>query len=460
MKFSSLVGHITELLELIQKISNTAEQSDSATRRPPTPADRIVAEFFRSRKYLGSHDRRFIAQAVYGIIRFRRRIDRLIQQFLAEHPSIPQSSSARVHNLLRFVTLAVAVEEIDPAQIQNIVQERWLAIEPGVDLHDVIYWMVQNKSLNFQQGDDIQQLADWYSFEEWMVKEWVDQFGLDEAEDLLHAMNGEAPTVLRVNTLKTSVEACRVRLMEEGIETTPAPHSPTGLISKKRFNTQASKSFQDGWYEVQDEGSQIICYIVEPQPGQFVIDACAGAGGKTLMLAQLMQNKGEILVFDTEPRRLRELAKRSVRAAVDIIVIQQPGRFHPGDLLGKADRVLVDAPCSGVGTIRRNPSLKWSIMPESVDAYAEHQTDILETNASYVKRGGRLTYATCSLFRKENERVVEAFLGRHSEFKPAVPLSVLAKLGLESNTDATFVKLLPHRHGTDGFFVAVLERKG
>jgi 16S rRNA (cytosine967-C5)-methyltransferase len=460
MKFSSLVGHIVELLELIQKSFNTTEQNDRAMPRPAPPADRIVAEFFRSRKYLGSHDRRFIAHTVYGIIRFRRRIDVLIDQYLAEHPSVTQSNSQRARYLLQFIAYAVAVEEIDPQQIQTGMQERWLVVEPVIPLGEVVYWMAQNKSLRFHQGDDLHQLADWYSFEEWMVKEWVDRFGLSEAEDLLHALNGEAPIVLRVNTRKTSVEACRERLNEEGIETTPARYAPCGLIAKKRFNAQSSRAFQDGWYEIQDEGSQIICYLVEPQPGQFVVDACAGAGGKTLLLGEIMQNKGEIAAFDSDLRRLRELEKRRARAGIDIIVTQQPDRLHPGDLLGKADRVLVDAPCTGIGTVRRNPSLKWTIKPAMVESYAHRQANILETSASYVRPGGRLVYATCSLFQKENEDVVEQFLERRTEFQPAVPRAILTNLGIEIKTAESFVTLFPHRHGTDGFFVAVLEKKG
>lgn len=456
MKPSSLIGHITELLELIH---NNSEQRDDAGQAA-RPADRITAEFFRSRKYLGSHDRRVIAQTVYGIVRFRGRIDALIRHYLAECPALAQVSSGHAQHLLQFIAYTAAVEEINPQQIVDIVEERWRTAAPDIAPGDVVYWMVQNKSLNFLKGNDYHQLASWYSFEEWMVREWVEQFGLDEAEDLLHALNGEAPIVLRVNAMKTSRASCQDRLKEEGIETTPTLHSPTGLVSAKRFNAQASGAFRDGWYEIQDEGSQMICYLVEPQPGQFVIDACAGAGGKTLMLGQLMQNKGEILAFDKEQKRLRELDKRRSRAGIDIIMTHQPDGLHPGNLLGKADRVLIDAPCTGVGTLRRNPSLKWSVTAAMVESYAQTQSDILETHASYVKREGRLIYATCSLFRNENEHVIEKFLNHHPEFEPALPLSVLTTLQITAPGTEPFIKLLPHRHGTDGFFVAVLERKG
>jgi 16S rRNA (cytosine967-C5)-methyltransferase len=445
MKLSSLLGHIVELLE--------------HTERNNQPTDHTVAEFFRSRKYLGSHDRRFIAQTVYGMIRFRRRLNALLGQYFKEHPPLKQPSSSPAAQYLQFIAYSSAVEEIDPKQIIELLEERRAIFIAEIELSHIVYWMVQNKSLNFVQGDDVRQLADWYSFEEWMVSECVAQFGQEEAEDLLHALNSEAPISLRVNTLKTDVERCRKRLHEEGVETTNTRYSPTGLVAEKRFNTQASAAYKEGWFEIQDEGSQIICQLTEPKAGEFVIDACAGAGGKTLNMAELMQNTGEIIAFDAEPKRLKELEKRAARSGVSIIVTRRVGTMHPGDLLGKADVVLVDAPCSGVGTIRRNPSLKWSVTPTLVDNFARQQAELLDTNASYVKRGGRLVYATCSLLQKENEDVVGKFLERHSDFEPVSPTHTLVKLGIEPPPDTRFVKLVPHLHGTDGFFVAVLARK-
>jgi len=439
MNFSSLAGHIVELTESYESTNQ--------------PADHAVARFLKPRTYIGSHDRRFITQTFYGMVRHRRRLSVLLRQYAREHSDL--SEEVLQNPLCRLIAHSVAVEEFDPGEIVNRLNERWQT--PGVRLEDIAFWLARNKSLSFLQGDDIVQLADWYSFEEWMVKEWVEQFGQDEAEDLLHALNAEAPTTLRVNTLKTTVEQCQARLKAEGVETTRTRLAPNGLISTKRFNSEASRTFREGWFEVQDEGSQIVCLLAQPRPGFFVIDACAGAGGKSLMMAEMMNNEGEILAFDIERGRLRELEKRAQRNGITIMAPGRTGEIHPGNLLGKADVVLVDAPCSGVGTIRRNPAFKWTVTPAHVERYARQQFEILDSNASYVRRGGKLVYATCSLIRQENENVAEAFLNQHTEFQPAPPAYVLAQLPMEA---APYQKLLPHRHGTDGFFVAVLERKG
>lgn len=444
MNFPSLVGHITELAGLVE----TNNQ----------PADRIVGNFLSTRKYLGSHDRRFISDFSYGLIRHRKRLKVLVSQYLGEHPSPALSRQGEL--LARFIAYSAAVEEIDPQTITTSLQEQWLKLVPDIGIGEFTGWLVRNKSLEFLPGSDTDQLAHWYSFEEWMVRKWVDQFGQDEAEDLLHALNAEAPVTLRVNRLKTSVEECRERLRKEGIETIGTRHAPAGLAAAKRFNAHASRAFKEGLFDLQDEGSQIVCSLTEAEQGMFVIDACAGAGGKALTIAMLMNNQGEILAFDIDRDRLAELERRARQSGVEIIVTQRTGQVHPGDLLGKASVVLVDAPCSGSGTIRRNPWLKWSITEPLLEEYAGKQYGILDSNASFVKRGGRLVYATCSLFREENEEVVEKFLSNHPEFQSQAPANLLTRLGLDQNGSSPYVKLLPHKHSTDGFFVAVLERKG
>lgn len=452
MKISSLVGHIVELAQLIEKNIQ--------------PTDRIVSEFLRARKYLGSSDRRFISQATYGLVRFRKKIETLLEQFVKEHPFASDILSSGAKFLAHYVAYAVAVEEASPEQIVSSLGSRWNTFFPNidppngrVDLLQFTDWLVGNKSLDFLAGDDVQQLAGWYSFQEWMVREWLEQFGTDETESMLNALNEEAGVILRVNTLKTTIEECQTRLRTEGINTEQTKFSPMGLLSAKRFNSQASSAFKEGLFEVQDEGSQIVCLLAQPQPGSFVIDACAGTGGKTLIIADLMKNEGEILALDVEPKRLRELERRATRSGARIITAK-PSSSIQGDIIaGRADLVLVDAPCSGIGTIRRNPALKWNVTESLVNHYTEIQSKILNEHAAFVKRGGKLVYATCSLFRKENEEIVQNFLALHPEFFPVVPTTILTQLGIESKENSPYVKLLPHKHRTDGFFVAVLEGK-
>ena len=442
MNISSLVGHIVELANLVE---NNAQ-----------PADRIVGEFFRSRKYLGARDRRFISQVVYGLVRFQTRLEALVEQFRKEN--LPTTLSQGQKLLLRYVAYAISIEKANPEDITASLAGRWKTVFPDVDLRPLTGWLSDNASLDFLAGDDIQQLAVWYSFQEWMVREWVGQLGQDETEELLNALNSEAPVFLRVNTLKTNTEECRNRLGSEGIQAERSAYSPVGLVSAKRFNVQSCRSFKEGLFEVQDEGSQIVCLLAGPRPDSFVIDACAGAGGKSLMLAGLMENRGKILALDTEPKRLRELETRARRSGTTIIAAHS--RAESGDLKDTADLVLVDAPCSGVGTIRRNPWMKWSVTESLVDHYAQLQSRILEEYSFCVKPGGRLVYSTCSLFRKENEQVIEAFLPKHPEFVPAVPMTILSLPGIEGEKNSHEVKLLPHKYGTDGFFIAVLQKKG
>jgi 16S rRNA (cytosine967-C5)-methyltransferase len=208
---------------------------------------------------------------------------------------------------------------------------------------------------------------------------------------------------------------------------------------------------------MQDEGSQLISLIASPKSGDVVIDACAGAGGKTLHLAELMKNEGEIVAIDIERKRLEELQSRANRAGITIIRTMLRNEVLPENFFSKADLVLVDAPCSGTGTIRRNPALKWSVNESLVKHYAEQQMNILEENSRYVKQGGKLVYATCSLMRQENEEIVEAFLEKHNYFTLRTPKEEWIKYHLSFSPNA--IALLPHRHQTDGFFVVILNRR-
>ena len=234
--------------------------------------------------------------------------------------------------------------------------------------------------------------------------------------------------------------------------------SPAGLVLQKRFHNLSSNSFLEGWYEIQDEGSQLVSQIADPHTGEIVIDACAGAGGKSLHMAQLMKNEGEIIAIDVDKYRLTELEKRAKRAGVSIIKTKLNKNLRAEEFHRKADLVLVDAPCSGVGTIRRSPWMKWGITEPLVGQYAEKQKNILSFNSQFVKPGGKLVYATCSLFRKENDEVVNHFLNSFPDFRLVHPGEDLAKFGLYLNSST--ITMYSHRSNTDGFFVAVMKRDG
>jgi 16S rRNA (cytosine967-C5)-methyltransferase len=258
--------------------------------------------------------------------------------------------------------------------------------------------------------------------------------------------------------LKNTREELLATLRAEGSRVEPTRLSPWGVIFTGRTNVFALRAFKAGLFEVQDEGSQLIALACEARPGQVVVDACAGAGGKTLALASEMHNKGRLVACDRDGRRLDELRPRARRNGVhnwEARAVPESSDARIADLAGQADVVLVDAPCSGLGALRRNPDARWRLDESEVDSFPPRQKQILERYARLVKPEGRLVYATCSINRRENQDVRAAFLDAHPEFEPAQALP--ASLGLGNAADQ---QLLPHRHGTDGFYIAVMHKSG
>ncbi len=425
MKLSSLIGHVTELSQEIN--------------RSDRPADRIIDYFFRERKYLGSKDRRFISETIYGMLRHRTRIDWGIA-----------SSGVSASPLFQCLTYLVLDHKMSIQQIAsevNVTEEELAAVEQHVNAVPVM-----------KTGREA--MAVQYSFQEWMLEEWERTVGTDQLASLCGILNTQAPMTMRVNTLKISRDECRRRLADEGVETETTELSPFGLNLKRRINLFQLQSFKDGLFEVQDEGSQLLALLVDPKPKSKVIDACAGAGGKALALAAIMENRGEIFALDVHSFRLDELQKRVRRSGVDTIrttVIRENETIE--QFVGFADYVLVDAPCTGTGTIRRNPGMKWTVSQTMVAELCVKQSSILELNSAYVKSGGRLVYATCSLIRRENQDVVEQFLTAHPEFELVEPSAVLARYDLSHIARGKYFQLMPHQNNTDGFFAAVMKRK-
>ena len=299
-----------------------------------------------------------------------------------------------------------------------------------------------------------------FSFPDWMVQKLIAQYGESEVERICASLNEQAPLSLRVNTLKTTIEQCQAELSKQGIETTKTLLSPFGLNLSKRINVFSLPVFRDGWFEVQDEGSQLLPFLIDPKPNIKLLDLCAGAGGKTLEFAALMKNRGEIFATDINRYRLEELRKRTKRAGAQNVRVQEIQAIE--DLDGQYSRffdvVFVDVPCSGLGTIRRNPGMKWMVTEQTVNEVSEKQKSILHSSAPLVKPGGRIVYATCTLLRQENEDVVEDFLLRHTDFTLVDANELAHQWHNGVITTGSFFKLLPHVHGTDGFFCAVLEK--
>jgi 16S rRNA (cytosine967-C5)-methyltransferase len=436
MKASSLFGHIAELLD---------------TFRPSqAPADAVVRDFFAKRHYLGSRDRRFIAEVFYGVLRhfkrLRHRSARTLHTLGISPPSSqPSLMFAAAHELL--------INRVSPTVLRDHIAGLWLALVPEVDCLSFCEKFTQVDES--PDDDPAERISIRHSMPAFVVRQWLHRYGERETEELCRTLNEPAPVTMRVNTLKTRIRKCREILQSEGLPVRPTLLSPVGLIADHRFAAQTHQSFRDGLFEMQDEGSQILSMLVDPQPGDTVVDACAGGGGKSLHMAALMQNRGVLIAMDVDGRRLKNTSLRAERAGVTVLQVRHIAGEDAqlSDLTGRADRVLVDAPCTGVGTIRRNPGLKMRISEALVRSLVLTQRTLLERYASLVRPGGRLIYSTCSLLREENEDVVTWFLSSHPEFAFVPPPPVP---GIEA--DPMMVTLFPHRVNTDGFFAAIMTR--
>ncbi len=441
MKKSSLIGHIIELLDLIRPLKQ--------------PADNIIKDFFRTRHYLGSKDRRFISDATFGILRNYR----LLKVYADMGMKIVEMSHPQVPSLLIYISYAVKIQKEEIAAIVSDVQGMWQVSHPRIECEKGVNAISQSTFPTEVLENPTKRIAVTYSFPDSIVEEWIGRFGEVETEKLCEGSNQPAPIDVRVNILKATPEECRTRLLFEGIESEPTKLSPFGLVLNRRINAQALQSFKDGLFEMQDEGSQLLSLLLEPKPGQIIVDACAGGGGKTVHIVALMRNEGELHSIDIDEKRLANIRPRLIRAGATI------AQLHLADtkselfgLKEKADAVLVDAPCSGAGTFRRNPGAKLSFSQEYVGQISKTQRCILDTYSELVKPGGRLVYTTCTLIRKENEDVVEGFLAAHPEFKLVSASEILRRCNITVECSSNYLTLLPHKTGTDGFFVAVMQK--
>lgn len=411
------------------------------------PADQVMADWFRTRRFVGSKDRRAIAELVYAVLRHRAGLAwRLLALGAGEEP--------------RHLVLAALV--LIEGRRGDKVIERFDGSPYGA------------AKLRGSEEKLAAALAEagWPPFDappaiRVGLPEWLNDAmpeGMDEKAVRALSLE-EAPVDLRVNTLKTDRDAAIAALAAEGIEAVPTTLSPVGLRLPERKPLTGTKAFRDGLVEVQDEGSQLAALLADARPGHKLVDFCAGAGGKSLALAACMQNKGRILALDVSEGRLDRAGDRLRRAGAHIVQRKAlAGHRDPWVKRHKGawDRVLVDAPCTGTGTFRRNPDRKWKLKPEEVTELQVLQKDILDSAARLVAPGGRLIYVTCSVLPAEDEAVVEPFLAGRDDFE-AVPIAEIwpELIGgqIPEGTGQPFLRLDPRAAGTDGFFVAVMQKK-
>ena len=412
-----------------RKVFDAAAEALGLVLKFEHPADAMLSNYFKQHAALGQHDRAFVAEAVFGILRHKRTLD-----FLTDNGN---THSLLLAWLARFSSSSMRelAPRLQPAEAQAVAAYKAISC-------DALPAPVRAE------------------LPDWVYERLAAQLPESEILTLGRTLQQAAPLDLRVNTVRGNRESALQALAASGLDAAPTPYSPIGvrIVGKPAINRHPL--FLDGTLEVQDEGSQLVGYLLAPRRHDLAVDFCAGAGGKTLMLGAMMNSQGRLYAFDVSPARLARLKPRLKRSGLSNLHPHVLAHEHDQKvkrLAGKIDRVLVDAPCSGLGTLRRNPDLKWRQSPAGVAEMRIKQKRILAAAATLVKPGGRLVYATCSLLTEESEDIVADFLAGNPAFRSLNCNQLLAQQGIALDTGDE-MRLWPHVHGTDGFFAAALER--
>ncbi|MBE9129968.1 16S rRNA (cytosine(967)-C(5))-methyltransferase [Coleofasciculus sp. LEGE 07081] len=405
-------------------------------------------------------DRRLVTELVYGTVRRERTLDALINQ-LGKKKAHQQAPDFRTILHLGLYQLRYQ-QRIPPSAAVNTTVE--LAKDNGFKgLAGVANGLLrQYERLKSASNEPlqlpiepVQRLGILHSFPDWIVEMWIEQLGVDETEQLCEWFN-QTPTIdLRVNPLRTSVEEVETAMQKVGVEVQRMPHLPQALrLTGSTGAIQQLPGFSEGWWTVQDSSAQLVSYLLDPQPDHIVIDACAAPGGKTTHIAELMSDRGKIWACDRAASRLKRLQQNVQRLQLQSIQLYTGDSRNLSQFTNSADRVLLDAPCSGLGTLHRRPDIRWRTSKETVQELSVLQKELLAQAATWVKPGGCLVYATCTLHPQENEAIIQSFLNSHPhwQIEPPPPDSLLTPF----STPQGWLKVLPHRHHMDGFFMVKL----
>jgi 16S rRNA (cytosine967-C5)-methyltransferase len=409
------------------------------------PADAVVSRFFKENRNLGPRERATLAETAYNVLRKKTLYDTFAM-------GAPKGSGSRERKLA--ILGFFGPRDYVKASLSDL-EKNWLDACDATDPANPESGLLELHRHNLP---------------EWLAQALKSQLSDVEFWQLVDSLSAPAPLDIRINAFKTKREAAQKDLSREGIKALPTPYSPWGLRVQGRPAVNKLKVFTEGNIEVQDEGSQLLAMLVDAKRGEMVVDFCAGAGGKTLALGAMMRSTGRLYAFDTSAHRLDALKPRVARSGLSNV--QTAGIAHERDervkrLAGKIDRVLVDAPCTGLGTLRRNPDLKWRQKPSDLAELHVKQAAILQSAARLLKPGGRLVYATCSVLPEENEAIAKAFSEANKDFTALECGPLLTQLKVEgadslcsgpADAPALYLRLWPHRHTTDGFFAAVWQK--
>ena len=438
------------------RVAATIELLDEIVSHSERPADLVANAYFRARRFIGGGDRRAVSDRVWSILRRYGQLAWWLER--TRHPDRGARAIVAADLML--------VEGLDMAGLE--------AMFDGGTYRPSRLDEAEYRALRQMEGHSLPhpEQPDWVrlNVQEWVAPHFKEAYGEGWGREIA-ALEMPPPVDLRVNRLKATVEQAREALARDGIDTEPMRYATDGLRLRRRLSVVKGDAFQNGLVEIQDEGSQLVAALVDAQPGMQIADYCAGAGGKTLAMAARMNNKGRVVAMDVYESRLDRSAQRLRRAGahnVERRALQtKEGSADNRKWLkrqaGAFDRVLVDAPCTGTGTWRRNPDGRWTLQPKDLEELLPKQAMILDAASKLVKPGGGLIYATCSVLPAENEHQIAGFLERHPDFE-VVPVGALWRDVLESEPppeveNGPYLRLSPLKHGTDGFFAAALVRK-
>jgi 16S rRNA (cytosine967-C5)-methyltransferase len=428
--------------------------------------DSVIEDVFRKKTLFSRKDRALLQAMVFGVLRWRGRLDWIIDYFSETRLN---RVDPKVLNILRLGLFQIIYLSRIPvsAAVNTSVEMAKTAAAPWVVRY--VNGLLRNAARKYQNvpfpdidKDSVKALATEKSFPKWLIKRWLDRFGLKEAVLLCDAINTIPPITVRCNTLKTN----RKKLVKafkgyaEKIEHTN--YAPDGVFfSNPKRSIPKIRAFEDGLFQVQDEAAQLVTLLLNPKPGETVLDACAGLGGKTGHIAQMMKNRGRLVAMDKDEKKLLRLESEMHRLGISIVTtcIHDLNKPLNQDRFGKFDRILIDAPCSGLGVLRRNPDAKWSTPKQNLAHYQERQAQFLDNLAHLVKPSGVLVYAVCSMEPEENESVINSFLNKHVKFAIEKSPTGLHFDFYSLVNNNGYVKTFPHLNNMDGFFSVCMKRK-
>jgi 16S rRNA (cytosine967-C5)-methyltransferase len=414
----------------------------------------------------GKLDRAFATELTYGTLRFQNTIDWILGQFVKKPLN---TQTAAVRNILRLgVYQLMFLDKVPASAVCNESTE--MAKRHGHPgevkfVNGVLRSIArQSSEIRFPDlaGDPVAHISIKYSHPAWLVERWLNEFGPEETIMLCQSNNVPAPNTIRVNTLKITRKELIERLKNEGMKARETAGAPEGIVIEGFLSIGSMAAFREGLFQVQDESSMLAGRALAPEPGSVVIDPCSAPGGKATHIAQLMDNRGEIIAVDIHPHKLALIKENCARLGISMIKeITGDARMLPEELYNRADYVIVDAPCSGLGVLGRRPDARWRKEPGQIAELVKLQAEILESSARCVKDNGVMVYCTCTITREENLGQVEDFLSKHPEFTMEDLTALLpGNLDTEGTMSRGYLQILPHRHGMDGFFIARMRKKG